>query len=69
MRDRERKKESERLEIKAGKHRNRTHVLSNFSYLNGIRDKQSIWKVAIWQGLFLGKERTCVLDEGYVTEF
>lgn len=36
------KKKSEKLEIKAGKHHNITHVLSNFSYLNGIRDKRSI---------------------------
>lgn len=38
----ERKKKSETLEIKAGKHHSITHVLPNFSYLNGIRDKRSI---------------------------
>lgn len=53
---REKKRESEKLEIKAGKHLNITHVLSNFSYLNGIRDKQSIWKVEIWQG-FVPRKR------------
>lgn len=37
-----RKKKSEKLKIKAGKHHNLTHVLSNFSYLDGIGDKQSI---------------------------
>lgn len=42
------KKKSEKLKIKAGKHHNIRHVLSNFSYLDGIRHKQSIWKVQIW---------------------